>query len=586
MKAWLRFPLPLRLTIPVLVLAFNVCFVAATAYTVIRRDRDRELQRIRAHASQQTQRLAMAAAEHLKEGNPPSQKEFFKHELGFLGTDPSIQHALVADAQQRIIYSTDDNLQERSLKDLLSEEMLSMAALAAKSETVKQGLVEGDYLLTVQPVSFAGGQPQLMVIVQHDLARPMQSLRVNAKEDLLLAFILMLLACLGLWLALKGYLSSRAKEVVANARKSTTSPVPTQDGGDEFSELSRALRQSEDRFRQVGSQIHDVFYMISADRRQILYVNPAYEKIWGRTVESLMTTPDDLIQSVEEAERDEVIRLHEPLFHGSDGVQLEYRIRRPDGLIRWIENRAFPVLDENGKVYCIAGLARDVTDRKMLERELLNASENERRRIGRDLHDDLCQRLAAIKIRCELLAEAIRKGERADAGKATELSSLIAEASALCRGVARTLVPVDLAGEGLMVALDRLVKTVEALHEVPCFFHCPHSVMVESTSASVHLYRITQEFLNNAMRHGKPTRVDVRLEQSGDSVHLEVLNDGLPFPEPDPLNHGMGLKILHFRADAIGATLRIQPRNDGIPGTQALCIAPHASCNPDPPSKA
>ena len=586
MKAWLRFPLPLRLTIPVLVLAFNVCFVAATAFTVIRRDRAREVQRISSYSAQQALRLASAAAEHLAEGSPGPQREFFKHELAFLGTDPSIRWALVTSPDHSILYSSKEELRGGTLKDLLDDERQLTVTRALEQQSVQQSLKEGEFVVTAHPVPAAPNVPRLMVVMQHDLTRPMSSLRVNAEDDLLVAFLLMLIACLGLWLALKGYLNSRARAVVENARKSTSSHPPTQTGGDEFSEISRALRESEDRFRQVGSQIHDVFYMISADRRSILYVNPAYEEIWGRSVQSLMKSPEDLLQSVEEAERDEVMRQHEPLFHGSAGVRMEYRIRRPDGLIRWIENRAFPVLDESGKVYCIAGLARDVTDRKMLERELLNASENERRRIGRDLHDDLCQRLAAIKIRCELLAEAIRKGEPADAAKATELSSLISEAAALCRGVARTLVPVDLAGEGLMVALDRLVKTVEALHEVPCFFHCPHSVMVESTSASVHLYRITQEFLSNAMRHGKPTRVDVRLEQIADSIRVEVVNDGQPFPEPDPLNHGMGLKILHFRADAIGAILRIEPRSDGIPGTQAICIAPHASCNPDPPSKA
>ena len=109
--------------------------------------------------------------------------------------------------------------------------------------------------------------------------------------------------------------------------------------------------------------------------------------------------------------------------------------------------------------------------------------------------------------------------------------------------------------------------------------------MVESTSASVHLYRITQEFLNNAIRHGKPTRVDVRLESNADSVRIEVVNDGCPFIDPGSQSGGMGLKILHFRADAIGANMRIQPRSDGIPGTVAICLAPHSICNPDSPSQ-
>lgn len=585
MQPWLRLPLPLRLTIPALVLAFNVCFVAVTAYTIIGRDRDREVVRTQGYASVQAARLAAAAFEHLGEGKSETQKEFFQHELSFLGTDPGILWAVLASADHRILFSAKSDLAGESLKEVLTGDAARMVTRVLAGGGAEQAVQGRDSVVAAHPVAETGDLAGMAIVLEHDLSSSMASLRVNATEDLLLAFSLMLLACLGLWLALKGYLSRRARALVDGVRTGSIKLRPPLAGSDEFAEISRALRESEDRFRQVCTRIRDVFYMVGPDRTKVLYVNPAYEEVWGRTVESLFDSPSDLLQSVEEAERDDVVRQHEPLYHGADSVRLEYRIRRPDGKIRWIENRAFPVLDEGGKIYCIAGLARDVTDRKDLEKELLNASEHERRRIGRDLHDDLCQRLAAIKIKCEMLAEGIRRGEVPDVSKATELSSFVAEAAALCRAVARTLVPVDLAGEGLMVALDRLVKTVEALHEVPCFFYCPDSVMVESTSAAVHLYRITQEFLNNAIRHGRPSRVDVRLETNVDFVRIEVVNDGQPFSDPSPLNHGMGLKILHFRADAIGATLRIQPRTDGIPGTQATCLAPHASCNPDPPSK-
>lgn len=585
MRPWLRLPLPLRLTIPALVLAFNVCFVAVTAYTIISRDNDREVVRVRENAAVQAARLAEAAFQHLGEDKSETQKEFFQHELSFVGTDPGIRWAVLASADQRVLFSAKNDLAGQSMKEVLSGDALRAVTRVLAGGGPEQSVKAGDAVVAAHPVAETAGLAGMAIVLEHDLSRPMASLRVNATEDLLLAFTLMLLACLGLWLALKGYLSGRARALVEGVRTGSIKLKPPLAGSDEFADISRVLRESEDRFRQVCTRIRDVFYMVDAGRSKILYVNPAYEEVWGRTVESLFESPGDLLQSVEETERDDVVRQHEPLYHGADSVRLEYRIRRPDGTIRWIENRAFPVLDDGGKIYCIAGLARDVTDRKYLERELMNAAENERKRIGRDLHDDLCQRLAAIRFKCEMLAEGIKRGEMPEVSKATELSRFVAEAAALCRAVARTLVPVDLAGEGLMVALDRLVKTVEALHEVPCFFYCPDTVMVESTNAAVHLYRIAQEFLNNAIRHGRPSRVDVRLEMNADFVRIEVVNDGQMFADPGPLSHGMGLKILHFRADAIGATLRIQPRMDGIPGTQATCLAPHASCNPDPPSK-
>jgi PAS domain S-box-containing protein len=450
----------------------------------------------------------------------------------------------------------------------------------------EQVVVDHSSLVAVHAVSSVS--PELKgaaVVLERDLKPLMERLHDNAMSDTTLAVGLMLGACLGLWLALKAYLSYRARALVEAARTASEGDSQALAGGDEFAELSRALRESEDRFRQVSSCIRDVFYMVDADWRRVLYVNPAYEEVWGRPVADLLASPSEWMQSVVEADRDDVIRHQQPLHKGATSVRLEYRIRRPDGSVRWIENRAFPMLDGNGRLERIAGLARDVTGRKQLEKDLLNATELERRRMGRDLHDDLCQRLAAIKIKCELFTEDIKNGKQADVEKASEICAFIGQASALCRGVARTLVPIDLAGEGLMVAVDRLVKTMEALHEVPCFFHCPHSVMVESTNASVHLYRITQEFISNAIRHGKPSRVDVRLESTPDFVRVEVSNDGLPFHDPSSQNAGMGLKILHFRADAIGANMRILPRSDGVPGTIATCLAPQSVCNPDTPSK-
>ena len=109
--------------------------------------------------------------------------------------------------------------------------------------------------------------------------------------------------------------------------------------------------------------------------------------------------------------------------------------------------------------------------------------------------------------------------------------------------------------------------------------------MVESTSAAVHIYRITQEFMNNAIRHGRPTRVDVRMELGQDTLRVEVVNDGQPYIAPAPEADGMGLKIIHYRAGAIGASIRLQRRSDGQQGTIASCLVPLASCSPDPPSQ-
>jgi PAS domain S-box-containing protein len=570
------------------VLVFNLCFLAVTAFTIIGRDRERQIDRILNEAAQNAARLEQAARDHLGGDKEESQRQLFAHELVFAGTDKSLLLALVIAPDRTVLHGVRPDQAGRNFEALLPVDAVPLVdRVLARGNAEQMVLPDESSVVAARSLSLMSS-PELAgsaVVVQLDLAGALAALHEHAVSDILLAGGLMLLACLGLWLALKTYLNFRARALVEEARTAAAYDSQPLKGADEFAEFSRALRESEDRFRQVSHCIRDVFYMVEADWSRVLYVNPAYEEVWGRSVETLLQSPGDWMQSVVETDREDVIRHHEPLRRGASSVRLEYRIRRPDGTVRWIENRAFPVLDSQGRLYRIAGLARDVTGRKQLEKDLLNATELERRRMGRDLHDDLCQRLAAIKIKCELFTEEIRRGDPPDVAKASELCTFIGQASALCRGVARTLVPVDLAGEGLMVALDRLVKTMEALHEVPCFFHCPESVMVESTGAAVHLYRVTQEFLSNAIRHGKPGRVDVRLESTHDFVRIEVVNDGNPFVDPGSQTGGMGLKILHFRADAIGATMRILPRSDGVPGTIATCLAPHSVCNPDTPTK-
>ncbi len=587
MRNWLRLPPPLRLAIPALVLIFNLCFVALTALLITKRDRERKIDRIESRGEQRATRLAVAAAKWLTSGKPGAQAPALPEDWPVLDDGSGAERVLLVSTQRLVLFSTGADQRGRRMEHVMSAEAIPVISQSLDTGDPEQIVIGGESAVTVQPLGlvrppeFAGA----VLVLEQDIREEMETLKEYAVSDTVVAILFMLFTSLGLWLALKSYLSYRARALVQRVRSTTgATPVPLA-GGDELDDLSRALRESEDRFRQVSTCIRDVFYMVDADWSRVLYVNPAYEEVWGRTIESLMETPGEWMQSVVEADREDVIRHHDPLRHGASSVRLEYRIRRPDGSVRWIENRAFPVLDEQGNLCRIAGLARDVTGRKQLEKDVLNATEQERRRMGRDLHDDLCQRLAAIKIKCEIFTETLKRGEPPDVQKASELCAFIGDASALCRGVARTLVPIDLAGEGLMVALDRLVKTLEALHEVPCFFHCPHSVMVESTSASVHLYRITQEFLNNAIRHGKPSRVDVRLESNADFVRVEVVNDGRPFKEPGSQSGGMGLKILHFRADAISATIRIQPRSDGVTGTIATCLAPHSVCNPDTPSK-
>jgi two-component system, cell cycle sensor histidine kinase and response regulator CckA len=133
------------------------------------------------------------------------------------------------------------------------------------------------------------------------------------------------------------------------------------------------LRESEARFRQLADNIQEVFWMLDVDRKQIIYISPAYESIWGRSCEALLQNPTDWAEAVAPEDRARVLAAAQ---HEAEGTyDIEYRIVRPDGTRRWVRARAFPVRNAEGRVFRVAGVAEDVTDRKHGEEALRHSEE-------------------------------------------------------------------------------------------------------------------------------------------------------------------------------------------------------------------
>lgn len=137
----------------------------------------------------------------------------------------------------------------------------------------------------------------------------------------------------------------------------------------------QTIQQSEERLRQMAENIGEVFWLTSIDNNQMIYVSPAYEKIWGRTCQSLYAQPRSWIDAIHFEDRERIQAALEKQICGE--YDEEYRILRPDGSIRWIRDRAFPVRNELGEVHRIVGIATDITDRKKMEAELLKAQKLE-----------------------------------------------------------------------------------------------------------------------------------------------------------------------------------------------------------------
>jgi signal transduction histidine kinase len=215
-----------------------------------------------------------------------------------------------------------------------------------------------------------------------------------------------------------------------------------------------------------------------------------------------------------------------------------------------------PFLPEERKL--INGVAEGLKaywERKRLESEILEISEREQRRIGQDLHDGLSQQLRGIAYISHVLHERlVRQGrpERADSGRITKLlNQAVDEARSLARG----LFPVELEAGGLMAALKAFAATAKSIYRISCRFACPKPVLIHDNPTAIHLYRIAQEAVQNAIRHGRATRVVIALSAGRAGVTLCVRDNGRGFPEALPETRGMGLEIMKYRARMIGGSL-------------------------------
>jgi signal transduction histidine kinase len=217
-----------------------------------------------------------------------------------------------------------------------------------------------------------------------------------------------------------------------------------------------------------------------------------------------------------------------------------------------------------------AALTEEMAERERLERELLEISEREQRRIGHDLHDSLGQHLTGAALAGQVLEEklAIRDlPEAVDAGKVVEL---VEEGIALSRKLAKGLHPIEMGAGGLMQAIEELAGTSSELFKVCCRFECESPVLICDTVAAGHLYRIAQEAISNAVKHGKARNVIIQLEALEDGLSLQVQDDGIGLPEV-PANHsGMGLRIMNHRARMIDA--QFQARRGDSGGSVVSCV--------------
>lgn len=227
------------------------------------------------------------------------------------------------------------------------------------------------------------------------------------------------------------------------------------------------------------------------------------------------------------------------------------------------------MVEQAGRFIEVEGIARDVTARKRMEKEILEISNREQQRLGHDLHDGVCQQLAAIAYRAHVLARRLKEKDAGDSIEANDISSLINESLLQTRTVARGLFPVRLEEEGLAAAVEELTTGLGKLYDVKCDFSSSGTLPTIHNSVAMHLHFIAQEAIVNAAKHSRAGVITVRLLKEQDYLVLTVQDDGVGFRADDRDRVGMGIGIMYYRAKAIGATLELhtQPGH----GTQIIC---------------
>jgi PAS domain S-box-containing protein len=248
-----------------------------------------------------------------------------------------------------------------------------------------------------------------------------------------------------------------------------------------------------------------------------------------------------------------------------------YLVRR-DGERRLIAWSSTLLPGHDGNPVSIIATGIDITERKHLEKTILEISTREQRRIGQDLHDGLGQHLTGIAFMSKVQEQKLMEKGLPEAGDAAKIVNLVNEAINKTRELARGLLPVVSDAQGLMSALQQWAGKVEDLFAVSCQFHCFTPVLIHDDTVATHLYYIAREAVNNAIKHGHAHQIVIRLAAVQRQGALTIQDDGYGIDNIIPGNKGMGLHLMNYRARMIGGALEVQRVPTG--GTMVTCLFP------------
>ncbi len=322
----------------------------------------------------------------------------------------------------------------------------------------------------------------------------------------------------------------------------------------------------EERFRELFENANDIVYTHDLEGR-ITSVNQMGERLLQRRRAEILSR--NIIELIGEEQKPAARQWLDNVLKDSAPPVAEWDFVSASGQRLKVEIST-RLIERGGKVVEVEGIARDIMERKRLEREILEISNREQRRIGHDLHDGVCQQLAGIAFMSSTLADELEEKGAGESSQAEQISLLINDVINQTRGVARGLFPVRLEENGLLSALEELASNASEMFKVNCRFVSEEPPTSVENAIAAHLYYIVLEAVGNAIKHGKAKNIVITLEPLGDRYSLRVKDDGLGFSQNDGKPAGMGIRIMQHRARVIGASLTVQSRAGS--GTDITCV--------------
>ncbi|MBN1531541.1 MAG: response regulator [Spirochaetes bacterium] len=340
-------------------------------------------------------------------------------------------------------------------------------------------------------------------------------------------------------------------------------------------ERTRELQESRNKLikeRDFTKSLYDsspAYYIAINGSGSIMIVGRAMLNALGYTIEELKgqgyisTLVAEGYRSVTE---EYIRRLND------DKVQAPFEncMRTREGSDLLVEWHGRAMCKPNGEIDFIYFVGIDITERRRLEKIIMNDNEKERYRIGQNLHDGLGQHLAGIIFKSEIVKIRLEDREAEESMDLDEIISMISQAINQTRDLARGLCPVDRQEGGLVAALEELCESVKAMHGIKCILKKEGEIAIEGNAESSHLYYIAREAVNNAVKHGGAQNIIVALNDQNGMITLEVTDDGVGIDLAHRGRQGTGLSIMQYRAWIIGGALSINRNSGG--GTRISCV--------------